>query len=750
MFKKSLVVSGALMILFAITLAACSATPPATDVSATTVPTIAETATASESPAAVADVPFIADWQSSGHADVNSEPFKHWNGDDPAVVPAACARCHTPAGFVEFAGTGKVAKDIPAPAGVINCSSCHSPEARALTKVTFPSGKEIDNLGPEARCMTCHQGRESKVSVDKKIADFNITDVDAIVAPMKDASGKTVNFGFINIHYFAAGATLYGSQAQAGYEYEGAIYDPKFRHVDGVDTCIACHNQHTLKIRVEKCQECHENVKTVDDLKDNRMNGSLEDYNGNGDTKEGIYYEMKGLQDTLYSAIQAYAVDVIKTPIAYDGAAYPYFFVADADGKPVQKDGKPVTYTTWSARLLKAAYNYQLSVKDPGAFAHNAKYVMELLHDSTADLNTKLAKPIDMSKMARNDAAHFAGDTEPFRHWDSENFTVPFACAKCHSAQGLPTFIKNGGSVVVDGKGSTITTGIGAQPSANGFMCATCHDPANFPKRYVVNSTTFPSGKTVSLGGQDADGKFLPDDANLCITCHQGRESTLSVNNALKGKDVDTPDKTISFKNIHYLGAGATLFGNDAQGAYQYEGKEYLGQNMHPGDGSLAKCTVCHDVHKLEPKLEICAGCHVGKKLEEIRGPLDKTDYDGDGNTTEGMKGEVDTLAQALYAEIQKYAEAKSKLPIVYNVASYPYFFVDADKDGKGDKNDKGAGIGYNAYTPRLLRAAYNYQYVQKDPGAFVHNPRYVIQFLIDSIADLGGDVSKYTRPAIQ
>ena len=246
MFKKSLFVSGAIMILLAIILAACgTTTAPPTSVPATTVPSVTETATPSAAPTAVADVPFIADWQSSGHADVNAEPFKHWNSASPAAVPAACARCHTPAGFVEFAGTGKVAKDIPAPAGVINCSSCHSPEARALTTVTFPSGKVIDNLGPEARCMTCHQGRESKVSVDKQIDNFKVTDVDAVVAPMKDATtGKDVNFGFINIHYFAAGATLYGSQAQAGYEYDGNVYDPKFRHVDGVDTCIACHNQH--------------------------------------------------------------------------------------------------------------------------------------------------------------------------------------------------------------------------------------------------------------------------------------------------------------------------------------------------------------------------------------------------------------------------------------------------------------------------------------------------------------------------
>ena len=45
----------------------------------------------------------------------------------------------------------------------------------------------------------------------------------------------------------------------------------------------------------------------------------------------------------------------------------------------------------------------------------------------------------------------------------------------------------------------------------------------------------------------------------------------------------------------------------------------------------------------------------------------------------------------------------------------------------------------YNAWTPRLLRAAYNYQYVAKDPGAFAHNGTYILQALYDSLDDLSG-----------
>ena len=34
-----------------------------------------------------------------------------------------------------------------------------------------------------------------------------------------------------------------------------------------------------------------------------------------------------------------------------------------------------------------------------------------------------------------------------------------------------------------------------------------------------------------------------------------------------------------------------------------------------------------------------------------------------------------------------------------------------------------------------------------KDPGAFAHNPTYVMQFLYDSNKYLGSDVSGLTRP---
>jgi hypothetical protein len=115
---------------------------------------------------------------------------------------------------------------------------------------------------------------------------------------------------------------------------------------------------------------------------------------------------------------------------------------------------------------------------------------------------------------------------------------------------------------------------------------------------------------------------------------------------------------------------------------------------------------------------------------------MDSTDYDGDGDTTEGIAGEIETMMETLYAAIQDYGTGTEGVSAVeYDAHSYPYYFDDA-------------GERYATWTPALLRAAYNYQYAQKDPGAFAHNPKYLMQALYDSIEGVGGDVSGMTRPA--
>ncbi len=678
---------------------------------------------------AVSTIPFEEQWASSPHADAEAEAFVHWNEDDPAEIPVACAKCHSTTGFMDYVGADGSAfgsVEAAAPIGqVVECQACHNDATQNLSTVMFPSGVEVAGLGTEARCMTCHQGRASTVSVNQGF-------VDAGLDPVADLDTVSEDVGFTNIHYYPAAATQYGTVVMGGYEYEGKAYDAKFDHVEGMDACVDCHNSHTLEVKFEECTTCHEGLAGPEDLANIRMFGSLVDYNGNGDIEEGIQAEIAGLQEALYQAIQAYAREVSGTPIVYDSHSYPYFFIdTDGDGQVTEGEAAfPNAFNAWTPRLAKAAYNYQMSQKDPGEFAHGGKYTIQLLYDSLEDLNLAISTPIDMSAMHRIDHGHFAGSEEAFRHWDEEGGVVPGTCSKCHSAAGLPLFVEQGVSI--------------NQPASNGLNCATCHNDLTTFTRYTVEEVEFPSGAVLTMATAEDDAEGL--ESNLCINCHQGRSSTVSVDRALTDLPGDAVVEGLRFQNIHYFAAGATLFGNDAQGAYQFADKEYLGRNEHVS--RFDSCVECHDTHALEVVVTECADCHENVStqadLVNIRDEDNTTDWDGDGDVDEGMAGEIATMAELLYAAMQAYtANTPGALPILYDSHRYPYFFGDADGDGTVSEGD----AGYSTWTPNLLRAAYNYQYAQKDPGAFAHNGQYVLQVLVDSIGAVGGDTTGLTRP---
>ena len=70
----------------------------------------------------------------------------------------------------------------------------------------------------------------------------------------------------------------------------------------------------SLELKVDTCVSCHEGVTTAEDARNIRFAASLVDYDGDGDTEEGIYYEVEGARETLYTAMQAYASEVAKAP----------------------------------------------------------------------------------------------------------------------------------------------------------------------------------------------------------------------------------------------------------------------------------------------------------------------------------------------------------------------------------------------------------------------------------------------------
>ena len=465
---------------------------------ATTAPPTNPTPPPAATQEAAIQVPFLDAWSSSGHANNEAEAFHHWDEENPAEIPVSCAKCHSTPGFRDWVGadgTEQFVVNNPAPTGtVITCVACHNDATVGLNTVIFPSGVTLTDVGPQAVCLTCHQGTASMVQVEQNIEKAGVAnDPDKVVADL----------GFTNIHYYAAAVSRYGTVVKGGFQYEGKQYDALFDHAIGVDTCVDCHNPHSLELNIEMCSQCHDGVHTIEDVHNIRMASSQVDYDGDGNLTEGIYYEVAGVRDLLYSAIQAYAKEVAGTPILYSPDSYPYFFVDTNDNGQVDTDEATASngYKSWTARLAKAAYNLQTSVKDPGAYVHGGKYIIELLYDSTEDLNSAISNKVDLAQAHRIDPGHFAGSEEAFRHWDEEGL-VEAGCVKCHTGVGLPQFLANGTTI--------------AMPPSNGLLCSTCHDSLETFSRYQVADVTFPSGATLTFG----EGA----DSNLCIECHQGRE----------------------------------------------------------------------------------------------------------------------------------------------------------------------------------------------------------------------------------
>jgi hypothetical protein len=70
--------------------------------------------------------------------------------------------------------------------------------------------------------------------------------------------------------------------------------------VDGVNTCIGCHDPHSTKIRFDVCSGCHAGVNSVDDAHKIRMMSSVGiDYDGDGNTTESLSDEIDGLAARL-------------------------------------------------------------------------------------------------------------------------------------------------------------------------------------------------------------------------------------------------------------------------------------------------------------------------------------------------------------------------------------------------------------------------------------------------------------------
>jgi len=329
-----------------------------------------------------------------------------------------------------------------------------------------------------------------------------------------------------------------------------------------------------------------------------------------------------------------------------------------------------------------------------------------------------------------------------------------FACKKCHNGISSIDYQRN-----VQGTSSARVVW-GDEPAT----CITCHDAHprtdlgstvnDMNVRRPVIMTNYVTASATIVGNVFLDNSAVPAQALgatsvICIFCHQGRESGLTL---YKTKLAPGLNPSGSFFNPHYLGTAAMIWGVNA---YEYTGKLYGANLAHQG----ANCATCHMAnptgdnqnggHTWSPNVATCntAACHggfgpvaaqagtVSPDLSTYRATFDTNDYDGTGATTP-----IAVAIQNLQADLIALLAANG---IFYDDLIYPYVFSDAAHT-----------TSFTAWNrapdgPAAYKACFNLQYIIKglpsattsqanvpNASGAVHNYRYIIQLLRDSYDD--------------
>jgi hypothetical protein len=293
-------------------------------------------------------------------------------------------------------------------------------------------------------------------------------------------------------------------------------------------------------------------------------------------------------------------------------------------------------------------------------------------------------------------------------------------CQGCHTNEG---FIERAKTGKVDPKKFV------SNPSEIGcFTCHAPHDTGNFSLR-TMSKVNLANGVV-----------FDKEKGNLCASCHRARRAP---KDEVRARNIPTD----SWGAHHGPQADMLLGAN----AYEFPGKKYASSahSLLP----QANCVSCHmtlpsgryslapsvgghsfrvegEVHE-RPTVVVagCLSCHAdmkqvaGKPLYDRKAPAD---YDGNGRV-ETIQEEV----RGLYERLLN----KQGTGLLQKVKDPPY-----DAKGKFINNK-------TQYPIEVVAALYNYKFVEEDGSDGIHNTKYAVQLLMDSIKALDKNFDDSKRP---
>jgi hypothetical protein len=320
--------------------------------------------------------------------------------------------------------------------------------------------------------------------------------------------------------------------------------------------------------------------------------------------------------------------------------------------------------------------------------------------------------------------ARMGYDASGHKNLGDAAYSIGGGCQICHTNEG---FIDR-----VNGKPIDPNAWV-AHPSPPG--CFTCHEPhetGDMRLRTVV-PVTLKTGAVFDVG-----------NGNLCATCHQARDTASNL-------VVPTPANKISlYWGIHESPQADMVSGTNG---FQFPGKAY-GSSAHK-DVIKDGCVDCHMslpsgragfspaigghsfsvVGKVHDVLTLntsgCIACH--KDIQQVPGRdvfnvMAQEDYDLDGKkepTMDEVQGLLDKLVNVNGTGLLQ------KLPV-------PLYKAD------GSFNVTGSPV---VRPVAEMGALYNYQFVLRDASRGIHNTKYAIQLLYDSIQALDPTFNVSRRP---
>jgi len=325
-------------------------------------------------------------------------------------------------------------------------------------------------------------------------------------------------------------------------------------------------------------------------------------------------------------------------------------------------------------------------------------------------------------------SAHGNPAGEAWAHYDWRSASRA-ACQRCH----------NGSAFVgkLETLGDTANFFGATPPVAAGEVlnCNACHADVTTGELRAA-STAF----TVSMSNGASIDYDVPGGSALCVRCHGGRESGDSVKLKV---DAFT---NLSFINSHYLAAGGTVYNKTG---YEYAGQTYdnlgfhknVGKDNTATTGTNGPCVACH--------MSAGAGHTWDFVSKDVDGVITANNSSAcvkchDSLTAADLQAAKDSVHTAL-TTLQTALASKGIL--FYN--AHPYFYKDLNANGVYDAATEAGSANafknWDAVYPGLgkdvMGAAFNFNLIEHDPGAYAHNKQYAMKLIADSIDFLNDGV---------